>query len=129
MAKPKSDMNKTSAELNAEIEAMRKAIDEKKKLASAARKKEQAEEARAKAIKEAAFNKAFAEKAKEIRWGDFVDDGRTVYETIKYLIDHPEQKTEPSQEIQEASQVDQPMLDDRTRNLLAGAMGTGQNWQ
>lgn len=126
MAKPKKDVNKTSAELDAEIEAMRKAIDEKKKLASAARKKEQAEEARAKAIQEAAFNKAFAEKAKEIRWGDFEDDGRTVYETIKYLIDHPEQKTEPAQE---ASQCDQPMLDDRTRSLLAGAMGMGQNWQ
>lgn len=129
MAKPKSDMNKTAAELDAEIEAMRKAIDAKKKLASAARRKEQAEEARAKAIKEAEFNKAFAEKAKEIRWGDFEDDGRTVYETIKYLIDHPEQKTEQAQGIQEPSQGDQPMLDEKTRSLLAGAMGTGQNWQ
>lgn len=86
----KSDTAKSSAELDAEIEALKKAIDEKRKLAQAARRTEQAEAARIKAAEEARFNKEFVEKAKEIRFSDYESEG-SVYEVIKHLIRPPAQ--------------------------------------
>lgn len=91
MPRAKSDTAKSSAELYAEIETLKKAIDEKKKLAQAAQRTEQAEAARIKAAEEARFNKEFVEKAKEIRFSDYESDGGSVYEVIKLLIRPPAQ--------------------------------------
>ncbi len=89
MPRAKSDTLKSSAELDAEIEAMKKVLDEKQKASRAAKKREKAEADQAKAIEEAEFNKAFVEAAKGIHLSDYEDNGQTIYELIRAIIRPP----------------------------------------
>lgn len=89
MPRAKSDTAKSSAELGAEIEAMKKALAEKQKAAQAARRKEKAEAEQARAIEEAEFNKDFVEASKEIHLSDYEDNGQTIYEMVRSIIRPP----------------------------------------
>lgn len=97
MPRAKSDTLKSSAELDAEIEEMKKKIAEKQKAAQAARRKEKAEAEQAKAIEEAEFNREFVEAAKDIRLSDYEDTGQTVYELVRSII-RPPAGEEPAQD-------------------------------
>lgn len=77
MPRAKSDITKSSAELDAEIQEMQKKIADKRKAAQAAKRREKAE---------AEFNKEFVEAAKGIYLYDYVADGRTIYEMIHAII-------------------------------------------
>lgn len=89
MPRAKSDTLKSSAELDAEIEEMKKKIAEKQKAAQAARRKEKAEAEQAKAFAEAEFNRDFVAAAKTIRLSDYEDNGQTIYELIRSIIRPP----------------------------------------
>jgi len=89
MPRAKSDSAKSSAELDAEIEEMKKKIAEKQKAARAAKNREKAEAEQAKAIEEAEFNRDFVEASKGIRLSDYEDNGQTIYELIRSIIRPP----------------------------------------
>lgn len=88
MPRAKSDTAKSSAELDAEIEEMKKKIDEKKKAARAAKNREKAEAERVRAIEEMEFNKRFVEVAKEILLCNCPNDERTIYQYVYEVISH-----------------------------------------
>lgn len=98
MPRAKSDTLKSSAELDAEIQAMKKALAEKQKAAQAAKRKEKAEAEQAKAIEEAEFNKAFVEASKTIHLSDYEDNGQSIYELVKSII-RPPAVQEPAQDL------------------------------
>lgn len=89
MPRAKSDILKSSAELDAELQEMEKKIAEKRKAAKAAKRREKAEAEQAKAIEEAAFNRDFVEAAKGIHLSDYEDNGQTIYELIRAIIRPP----------------------------------------
>lgn len=89
MPRAKRDDRKSSAELDAEIEAMKKQLAEKEKLSKAAKRREDAAKEQARAIEEAKFNREFVAMAQRVYWGDYEDEGQTVYEIIKALIRPP----------------------------------------
>lgn len=85
MPRVKSDTVKSSAELTAEI----KQIADKQKAAREAKRREEVEDEQARAIEEAEFNKDFVEMAKGIRFSDYKDDDRTIYDLIRSIIRPP----------------------------------------
>lgn len=89
MPRAKSDTAKSSAELDAEIQAMQKQIADKRKAAQAAKRREEAEAKQARAIEEAEFNRDFVEAAKGIHLSDYEDNGQTIYELIRAIIRPP----------------------------------------
>lgn len=97
MPRAKSDTVKSSAELDAEIEEMKKKIAEKQKAARAAKNREKAEADQARAIEEAEFNKAFVEASKTIHLSDYEDNGQSIYELVKSII-RPPAVQEPAQD-------------------------------
>lgn len=97
MPRAKSDTAKSSAELDAEIEEMKKKIAEKQKAARAAKNREKAEAEQARAIEEAEFNRDFVEASKDIRLSDYEDNGQTIYELIRSII-RPPAGQEPAQD-------------------------------
>lgn len=130
MPRAKSDTLKSSAELDAEIEAMKKVLDEKQKASRAAKKREKAEADKAKAIEEAEFNRDFVEAAKTIRLSDYEDNGQTIYELIRAII-RPPAGQEPVQDI-DVPEVDfsrayytGPSLSDLMQRQSQGGDGDG----
>lgn len=97
MPRAKSDTAKSSAELDAEIQAMKKALAEKQKTARAVKNREKAEADQARAIEEAEFNKAFVEASKTIHLSDYEDNGQSIYELVKSII-RPPAGQEPAQD-------------------------------
>lgn len=123
MPRAKSDDGKTSAELNAEIKKLQEQIAAKRKAEAAAKKREDAEARQAREMAEREFNRDFVERAKEVHFSDYEDDGRSVYEVIKYLIRPPKQE-EPAQEepMQAGPEIGDDLLglpQDYDRNGLA----------
>ena len=94
MPRAKSDSAKSPAVLDAEAEELQKKLADKRKAARAARNREKAQAAQARAIEEAEFNRDFVEAAKSISLRDYAADGRTVYEMIRALI-RPTESPEP----------------------------------
>lgn len=130
MPRAKSDINKSSAELDAELQEMEKQITEKRKAVKAARRREEAEAKQAKAIEEAEFNRDFVEAAKLIRLSDYEDNGQTIYELIRAIIRPPEGQ-EPVQDI-DVPEVDfsrayytGPSLSELMRRQSQGGDGDG----
>lgn len=110
MPRAKKDSSKTSAELDAEIEDLKKVLAEKQKVKNEVKRREDAQAEQARAVEEAQFNRDFVAKAREISWGDYEDEGQTVYEVIRNLIRPPvplkpeRVAEEPEQEAKEPEQ-------------------------
>lgn len=89
MPRAKSDNAKTSAELDAEIKELLQTVDKKRKTRDAKKKQEDVAAKQARELAEKEFNRKFVEKSKTVHLSDYEDDGRTVFELIKYLVDQP----------------------------------------
>lgn len=93
MPRAKSDDDKTSAELDAEIKEMQEKIAAKKKSAKLAKQKEDQAAEEARRYEEAQFNREFVERAKSITRDMFRDDQETAYELIERLTRNPVKAT------------------------------------
>lgn len=112
---------KSSAELDSEIEAMKKELAEKQKKAREARRREKAEAEQVRVYEEAQFNKEFVAKAREIRLSDYESDGRTVFELIESLI-RPPVSPEPTKEDEDLDFIDLTGYDPTKRVSLTALM-------
>ena len=89
MPRAKSDKVKTSVELDAEIEKLKKELEVKRKAKQAADRREKAAADQARAIEEAEFNRDCVENAQTVYLSDYEDEGQTIYELISRLIRPP----------------------------------------
>lgn len=94
MPRAKSDDRKSSEDLDAEIAKLKKELEDKRKKRDAAKRREDAEAAQARAIEEAQFNKDFVEISRWIFLSDYAHSQDTVFMLIEEIMADPEAKAE-----------------------------------
>lgn len=94
MPRAKSDDRKSSEDLDAEIAKLKKELEDKRKKRDAAKRREDAEAAQARAIEEAQFNKDFVEISRRIFLSEYAHSRDTVFMLIEGIMADPEAKAE-----------------------------------